>query len=462
MKYLKFLFLIIFVFIFSSTAHAENSFIFSTEPQSIPLSQVSGKINVLAQSPVTETTYLSFTSSSPTGQFLNSSGNPLTSAYISSGDSNRAVYYKDSTAGDFVISADVLSKDKTKITTISQHITVGQQSSGGGQDVTSTTNTTTETKTSENSSSPSSSTSAHSSPAELSNINQKMEFEISAGRDRLSSVGSSVAFSSTLTRRQNISDNNVIYSWSFGDGTTGQGANVSHIYKFPGEYSVVINASYSDIQAVSRIVVKVIEPKIDLGRVSGGVEITNNSVAEINLEGWNLSGGTKVFVFPKDTLIPHGKKIIFADEVTGINAGTIKIENPLGKKYAEIIDNSNSGISTNIVVLSANNTTEEIKNITEKIAYVSSQIKELEDPNIKFAVATLNSPADETNVSLPNTSALGTNSNTKIKDGLSVPEEQVANAITVFQAPDSRGFVSTVFAWPIKGFNFIRGLFSEK
>ena len=140
MKNLKYLFFAAFIFIFS-IVYADNSFIFSTNPQSIAISQISGKINVQAKSPVAETTYLSPTSSSPTGKFLTGAGNPLARAYISTGDSNRAVYYKDSTAGDFVITIVVSNKNRVQIASINQHIYIGQPVFGAGLSASSTTTT---------------------------------------------------------------------------------------------------------------------------------------------------------------------------------------------------------------------------------------------------------------------------------------------------------------------------------
>lgn len=450
MKFLPVFFLFLFLS-FANVSFAENTYTFSTEPQSIGVGEMSGKINVQSGSPVTETTYLTFTSSSATGQFLNSSGNPLTSAYISNGDSNRAVYYKDTTSGDFVITAEILSKEKVHITSITQHIFVGTSGTGNANTTGTNTSTTTQTQTENsttNNTSSSSNSSAHSSPSPLSNIENKMEFEISAGRDRLTSVGSSIVFQAVPTKLQNISANNITYSWSFGDGTFIQGNNISHAYKFPGEYAVVVNASYSDKQAVSRIVVKVANPKIILTRVDGGVEISNNSGVEINLENWNLIGPTKTFTFPKDTLLPNGKKVVFADDVTGINSGSMRLENPLNRKYAEIAEVAISeplvlGVST-----STNNIADEIVKVTKSLALLSSQINEgkgleVENTSNTFVVA---EPRLEQKI-IPEATAT---------------DSQLDNTATVFEAPASQSFVNTIFAWPIAGFNFIRSLFVER
>ena len=314
-----------------------------------------------------------------------------------------------------------------------------------------TTDTTNVTQTNTTNDTSSSSTSAHTSYVPLSNTDQKMEFQISAGRDRLTSVGNRVVFLVVPTVIKNITASSISYIWSFGDGTTGQGTNVTHIYKFAGEYSVVVNASFSDIQAVSRLTVKVINPKILLSSVLGGIGVTNNSGAEINLEGWNLIGQTKTFIFPKDTLIPDGKEIIFANDVTGINFSDISIKNTEGTKYAEIIGSTNSSVLIASTTVDTNDIAEKIKDVTKKVVFLSSQMKEIADSNVLTLIE--NSVVNVPEKIISSTDIIETKNDNKI---------QTANALTIFEAPESRGFVSTVFTWPIKGFNFVRNLFIEK
>ena len=448
MKFFKYLFLVVLFFTFFTVARADNSFIFSTDVQNIPVNQISGKINIQAQSPVVETTYLSFTSSSGTGQFLNSSGNPLTSAYISKGDSNRAVYYEDSTAGDFVISVDILNKDKTKITTISQHIFVGDSVSAG-TDTTSTTTdqTTTITPTDQNTHS-SSFVSAHSSPAPLSDTEEKIEFEVSAGRDRLTIVGNSLVFRAVPTKFQNIPETGITYQWSFGDGTTATGNNVSHTYKFAGDYVVVVNANYSDKQAVSRMQVRVISPNTTINKIPEGVEILNNSSAEINLEGWSLVSPKKVFVFPPDTLIPSGKKVIFADSVTGMSEDIIQLINPIGKEFGLI-----KKVETKEPEFVATNETGvSIDDIQAKIEEVKNEVAIIEG----LPLDTLNKTELQTEL-LRTEGLVGGNVDLPILISTSTE-----NTAVVFEATEQKGFVSTIFSWPIRGFNFIRRLFIEE
>src|SRR3989344_5230002 len=414
-----FLFCVLSVY---QSVYADTSFIFSTDPQGIPVNTMSGKINIQASSPVTETTYLIPSSSSQTGQFVTSSGNPQTaSIYIATGDSNRGIYYKDSIAGDFVLTVVVQNKAKTlTLATISQHIFIGVASSTSNSTTITDTATTTSQTVNSDSSTSSSSASAHSSPSSLSQMSEEI----------------------------------IVYQWSFGDGTMGGGNVVNHTYRFDGDYSVLVNARYYDKQAVSRVKVSVVLPKVSLARVLGGVEVTNTSGVEINLEDWSLQSPKNRFVFPNDTLISNGKKITFADEVTGVNSGEIKLLNPIGKELATLVEETlvtvseqseQIGISTGT---SLNDIQAKINEVKTKLAQISPQLPQSEPVKISQRV-TLGKSKISTSTPMAPMSDIGVNSD---------KTEQTA---TVFEAPKQTGFISTIFSWPIRGFNFIRHLFVE-
>jgi hypothetical protein len=249
-------------------------------------------------------------------------------------------------------------------------------------------------------------------------------------------VGNSIVFVVTPTKLQNVSANNIRYEWSFGDGSVSQGNTVSHAYRFSGEYSVVVNAYYSDKEAVSRVLVKVVEPKLSLEKISGGLSVTNNSGSEINLGGWNLVGKTKVFNFPKDTLISNNKKIIFADEITGINDDGVRLENPLGKSYADIFS-----IPT---VLGASIDSEKI---SEQIEKIKENLNTLKPEVEKISVGIKSEKNDNYQ-----------------KEAVSKKEDSIQNAeivpeTVVFEAPKESSIVSKIFYWPISGIDLVRRLF---
>jgi competence ComEA-like helix-hairpin-helix protein len=161
-------------------------------------------------------------------------------------------------------------------------------------------------------------TSAHysASPASSPTSNPPEKIELSAGRDRVGAVGSPIEFrveTNISYSRQNI------FSWNFGDGTLGGGPVLSHVYDYPGEYAVVLAAFFNDREVISRLNVRIIDPKLSIKLVSPErIEIENNSGQEVNLFGRALISGRKIFAFPKDTIIKSGQSISFSSRVTGL------------------------------------------------------------------------------------------------------------------------------------------------
>ncbi len=315
--------------------------------------------------------------------------------------------------------------------------------------VTDTTDTTPTTTSSSGSS-------AHSSPAPLSTINEKIEFEVSAGRSRLSTVGNTIMFRASVTKSENISERNTGYTWSFGDGMTAQGDIVNHAYRFGGDYTVVLNATNGDKLAVDRVAVKITEPIITLQRVEQGVELSNKSGSEINLEGWKLVSGVREFIFPKDTIVGGNKKIVFGDDVTHLNADTLSLVNPLGKEFAVLVpilptsvvkDTKVSTTTTPIDVIAV---ATEIENLKLELADMSLPAQDNSDTSfVMVKPSTFPDPVAKSDEKVPDSITSATSS-------------QLGNVVEIFKAPESQGLVSRMFAWPISGFNFIRHLFVEE
>ena len=353
------------------------------------------------------------------------------------------------------------------------NVSISSSTSTTTDEVATTTEETTNDTASSSSQTSSSVTSAHSSPAPLSLTEPTIEFEISAGRDRLTTVGNSLIFRVVTTKSQNISEQGITYKWSFGDGTTGQGNTVNHSYKFAGDYFVVVNANYSDQQAVARLVVGVTSPNISINKVSGGTEISNNSKTEINLEGWNLishpstraelgTGQEKTFVFPTDTLMPGGNKIIFPDDVTGMSDETIQLLNPIGKEIGFIkkVDaEMPQPIVTNKTDINLDDIQVKIEEVKNEVAQITGRPSaERPVPDIARTLQTspdFRASLGDSVINITTTSVLG--SSTPVNIGIGT-----TNTATVFEATKQKGFVSAIFSWPIRGFNFVRRLFIEE
>ncbi len=310
-------------FNFPSIALAENVFTFSTDSQSVPIGEISGAITIHSEVPVVETTYITLTSSSNTGQFFSNKTSIESIAsgsyiYISSGNSNRTVYYKDTTSGDFIITANIFNKEKTiQIATTSQHIILRQSNSENSSTTTDSTATTTTTQTTSNNTSTDTTLSAHYGSAGLSIVEPISKFEIGAGRARLGMVGTPMQFKPEMKYSYS---GNMTFKWSFGDGAIGYGQVLSHSYAYPGEYVVVLNVSSPGGQAVSRVNVKIVPADISISSASPErVEVSNNSKNEVNLFGRAIFFQDHSFVFPEDTIIKAGQKISFASSITGLN-----------------------------------------------------------------------------------------------------------------------------------------------
>ncbi|MEQ1561571.1 MAG: PKD domain-containing protein [Nitrospira sp.] len=429
----KIIFFVTATLFFTNVAYADVSqFVFTTDPQNIAVDKLSDTITVQSQNSsgssedITETYDVVFTSTSQTGQFLSTSGNPV-STTMSKNTANKNFLYKDSNSGTHTITVKATSRSGSKTFTASQNIVVGTT-----ENIPTSTDDNKTTTTSSTVDVSNDNTSAHSSPAPLSNTESKIDFEISAGRDRLTVVGNNISFQVVPTKLQNINKDTVYYEWSFGDGTTGQGSLVSHAYVFSGEYSVVVNAKSSDNQAVSRLLVKVISPDFSIKRVVGGVEIENKSKTEVNLEGWSLKGDTKTFVFPKDTLISAGKKVVFADEVTRVG-GDVELLSVSGKQFGKT--------ST----ITPTKTHDDLSDIQIKIDEIKKEISKINPPTTSY----------KTEVVIPKVS------NTEPASSGVDMSQNTDNTSVVFEATKKTNLVTTVLSWPTKSFYFVRHFFVE-
>jgi len=192
-----------------------------------------------------------------------------------------------------------------------------------------------------NESSTLSDTSAHMSPLSLSDFSQKQEVYISAGRDRIVSVGSPVIFEAYAIDEKGSKVKDISSVWSFGDGSQSGGMKVLHTYKYPGDYAVILNASAGGNEAVSRSKVRIFSPKISLeAEDDGAISLENTSEYEVNIGSWKIVGGTASFVFSPDTIIGQGKKIIFPKDITGIDLSfseSLKLMSPCGIVFSEFV-----------------------------------------------------------------------------------------------------------------------------
>lgn len=244
------------------------------------------------------------------GSFTTQSGGSL-SMFISSNTANRNFYY-DGHPASYTITAKAGygSADSWTVSFTDTH-TIGSSSTS----TTSESSTTTSSQTSP-SSNESSGSSVHYNATSLSNKKPEQASSVSAGRNRLGAVGSPLEFRAETDYAYT---NSTIFKWNFGDGYQDVGPVVSHTYEYPGEYTAVLNAVLPEGQAVSRVNVKIIEPKIRVTVASSErIEIKNDSDNETSLFGRALSVGNKFFAFPVDSIVKAKGQVSFSSKVTGL------------------------------------------------------------------------------------------------------------------------------------------------
>lgn len=140
---------------------------------------------------------------------------------------------------------------------------------------------------------------------------------------------------------------NASYRWSFGDGETGFGKEVSHVFRYPGEYLVYLEASMSGggdpVTARTRVTVVPanlrITTKEDNSRT---VAISNDGAQEVDLSSWVLESGYRRFTIPPHTMILAKGTITLAPEVTGFRdpISSVNLLYPNWQRYEPFKDES--------------------------------------------------------------------------------------------------------------------------
>jgi len=301
-----------------------SKIVFTTEPQTVKPSEISGVITIQLQDSAgnsykaTETVDVEFLSTSASGEFLSPSSDNIVTKTISTGSANKNFRYRDSMNGTFIMTVKATGRTSGDIWNANQVIAISDSVSTSTTTATTTEEVITANPSSNQGSSSSGSSSAHYSAAPLSSLKILPGFEVSAGRDRLGTVGSPLEFKVETNIEYT---NNSIFVWNFGDGREGGGEIVSHTYMYPGEYVLMLNVAGPRGKAVSRINIKIVSPELAITNVSRErIEIANNSKSEVSLFGRALVTKDKVFAFPRDTIIKAGQKISFGADVTGLDA----------------------------------------------------------------------------------------------------------------------------------------------
>ncbi len=301
--------------------------VFVTEPQTILPDTISKAFTIQTQNssgtiePIDETSDLSLSVTSATGQFNSNSTtwNPAKTFTMSKNTGNKNFYYKDSTLGTYTINATLTTRTTGKSWNTSQVVNISNDINTAT--TTNTTATTTDTTFSTSTATTTTIISTHYIQEYLSTYVEPTNiFELTAGRNRLGYLNLPLNFEAKYKMSSDLKNSGCHFLWTFGDGSSEKGERVEHTYKYLGEYNLVLNGDCNTAKSVARSTVKVVETNLSLSNYSdGAVKIINSGEYEINLYGWRLSAGKKVYEFPLDTIISAGQSVIFPREYTELD-----------------------------------------------------------------------------------------------------------------------------------------------
>ncbi len=352
------------LFCIAHFAHAEVSkIVFINQPQSLEIGQISDQYQIQLQNAngVREAASYAmyFTLPFTIGEFSSKKDfstklTPSSTIYISTGDYNKYFYFRSSISGDLSMKITAKNKDGSKSLSAEQSVKVIpaeeeivllpppppdpdilEDNPIHEQDV-NTENPDIDTNNSldDVNDTSVSNISSHSASENLGDFAKAVNVNYPAGRQRLGYVGVPVEFSIKSSKNSA----GVSFRWTFGDGFSSYGQKTSHIYKFPGEYDVVLNSSIGDTRSVSRTKIKVIIPNISMSLSNGNIKIQNNGTVETNIGGWQIQNSMNQFIFPEDTIIEPRRYILITKDDANIfdESKIISLNNPLGNKVSFI------------------------------------------------------------------------------------------------------------------------------
>lgn len=293
-------------------------FVFTTDAQIVRAGELSGAMTMQAQDvggsaqASDETIDLVFSSSSPLGEFLNASGEPVKTA-MSKGTANRTFYYRDTAAGTATVSVRATSRTSGQSWIARQDIVI---TAVGEVLPSSVANTAV--------ASPPSAAAVSSYHAPVMPLPPPPAISAFAGEDREALAGVEENFVGEAVGFIREPITNARFWWNFGDGSTAEGRSVGHIYREPGIYTAALSVSSGEYAASDYAAVRVLPNKIAVAGVitgeNGAVRITNPSSVNADIGGWGLADDHgKTFFLPAHTIIGAGGEASFPNRTTGLS-----------------------------------------------------------------------------------------------------------------------------------------------
>lgn len=177
---------------------------------------------------------------------------------------------------------------------------------------------------------------------QISEPDQAKQIKVEAGEGKTVFVGQKTLFQGKVFGLNGEEIKNARFLWNFGDGTINEGNPISHIYRYFGEYIVILNASSGIYANSDQLRVKVSAPPLKITGLKPGengfVEISNQSNYELDISGFGFSDGKKYFYFPENSMISPNSRLLVFGNISGISfasSSTVKFYYPDGSLVQE-------------------------------------------------------------------------------------------------------------------------------
>ncbi len=148
-----------------------------------------------------------------------------------------------------------------------------------------------------------------------------------AGVDKTAVAGADIVFTGQALGLDKKPLDGARYLWSFGDGASTEGKSVKHFYKYPGEHILFLNVSSGEYSAGDSALIKVVPNQLKIIEANDDfIKLKNDSNVTLDVSGWFLKSGDKLFKFPQTTLIKNSATLIIDSSISGINTKDGKAE----------------------------------------------------------------------------------------------------------------------------------------
>lgn len=128
-------------------------------------------------------------------------------------------------------------------------------------------------------------------------------FSVDGGSDRAAIVGADVQFAARVYSGTKAIEN-AGFTWNFGDGSTAQGAYVTHRFEYAGSYAVMVTGSKDGVSDTDKFTITAESAQLAFRVLTdGSVEIENLAARDVDLSRWIILSSGQRFTLPENSLV---------------------------------------------------------------------------------------------------------------------------------------------------------------